>query len=161
MAGVSTPPAPSAHPSPTAPPIKLGRLRAIVLRTDGAFLLVASALAFSADIIGYTTGGGPLGAAFAGRPFTSVGMFEAHGTAFLLGLVLLYAARRPPAPAAAHLLAAGLHLLLGGFNLVFWQDAIMAGVEKLEIVVTTIHFAFLAAQIACAASSMRRQDETP
>jgi len=68
----------------------------------------------------------------------AVGMQEAHGLAFLFGLTLfIYAV--PDMRPSWHLLCAGIHILLGGSNLVYWHAAVEYGIVGSEIVVTAIH----------------------
>jgi hypothetical protein len=71
-----------------------------------------------------------------------------HGLAFILGLLLLRAARWEPA-ARLHLLGAGIHLLLGTSNLLFWAFIVAMDVVMAEIVITTIHFLLFGTQLVC------------
>jgi hypothetical protein len=89
------------------------------------------------DYVGYRTGQGPLGRMLHGNTL-AVGMQEAHGLAFLFGLALLIYAV-PDRRSSWHLLCAGVHLLLGGSNLMYWNGVVAYGVAGPEVVVTSIH----------------------
>src|SRR5690349_15270520 len=95
------------------------KLRKAVLYANGAFLAVMGGLFGAFDLLSYLFGGGPLGELYFNVPIT-VGLFEAHGLACILGLLLLRAARLQPS-AVWHLVGAGIHILLGSSNLIFWS----------------------------------------
>lgn len=78
--------------------------------------------------------------------FLAVGALEAHGLAFIVGLVLLVYALRTM-DATWHLVAAGVHILLGGSNLIFWSHFQELGIVNSEIVVTAIHWLFVIAHL--------------
>ncbi|MEZ4681521.1 MAG: hypothetical protein R2932_45645 [Caldilineaceae bacterium] len=99
------------------------------------------------DLWGYYLGGGPLGPILHNLLYT-IGFFEAHALACMLGLLLLRAQRVDPAP-VWHLVAATIHLLLGGANLLFWPLAVQWHVEGPEMVVTAIHGLLVIAQLIC------------
>ena len=122
-------------------------LRKTVLLLNGLFLAgMGSAFALF-DLWGYYLGGGPLGPIMHNLLYT-IGFFEAHALAGLLGLLLLRARRVDPAP-VWHLVAATIHLLLGSANLLFWPLAVQWQAERPEMVVTTIHGLFVIAQLIC------------
>lgn len=120
-------------------------LRRIVLYVNGAFLALMGGPFAIFDLLSYFWGTGPLGMLFHNVGNT-VGLFEAHGLAFILGLVLLRAARWEPV-ARWHLLGASSHLLLGTSNLIFWSFIVSMGVVTAEIVITSIHFLFFGLQL--------------
>ena len=98
------------------------------------------------DYLGYRTGEGPLGRMLYGNNL-AVGMQEAHGLAFLFGLTLfIYAV--PDTRRSWHLICAGIHILLGGSNLMYWSGVIKYGVVGPEVVVTSIHGLFVLLHIA-------------
>jgi hypothetical protein len=123
------------------------KLRKAVLYINGAFLAIMGGLFGVFDLLSYLYGGGPLGELYYNVPMT-VGLFEAHGLAFILGLLLLRAARSQPS-GAWHLVGAGIHILLGSSNLIFWSLFLIWDVVTAEIVVTSIHWLLAAAQLIC------------
>ena len=128
-------------------------LRKALLYVNGTFLVLIGGPFAVFDLLSYFWGIGPLGTMFYNVPYT-VGLFEAHGLAFILGLLLLRAARWEPI-ARWHLLGAGIHLLLGTSNLLFWSFIIAMGVVTAEIVITSIHFLFCGLQLVCFAFARR------
>src|SRR5215217_5496999 len=82
------------------------KLRRAVLYVNGAFLTMMGGLFGVFDLLSYLFGGGPLGDLYY-NDHMAVGLFEAHGFAFILGLLLLRAARRKPT-AVWHLVGAGI-----------------------------------------------------
>ena len=115
----------------------LFKIRKNLLQANAIFLTLMGGVVGVLDYIGYRTGIGPLGPVLYDNS-AAVGMQEAHGLAFLLGLVLfIYAV--PDMRPSWHLLCAGIHLLLGGSNLIYWNGAVEYGIVGPEIVVTTIH----------------------
>ena len=93
------------------------KTRQYILRANALFLLIASAGGFIADIVAVNTLAGPMGRVIADAPHSAIGLIEAHGLAFILGVLLW----RAEPSRAWHLTAAAIHLLLGTANLVFWQ----------------------------------------
>ena len=118
-----------------------------VLRLDGAFLLIVGLLAMALELRGHFLGSGPL-AHLAGSPFT-IGGFEAHGLAAILGVQLLVHARDPQ-PRPWHGLGLAVHLLLGGANLAFWPSFAAQGLLAMGVVTTACHAAFAAAHATLA-----------
>ena len=115
----------------------LSRFRKNLLQINAGFLVLMGGIVTVADYVGYRTGHGPLGPMLHDNA-AAVGMQEAHGLAFLFGLVLfIYAV--PDLRPSWHLLCTGIHILLGGSNLVYWSGAVEYGIVGPEIVVTTIH----------------------
>lgn len=123
-----------------------GRVRKTLLLMDGLFLTGMGGAFAIFDLWSYFLGGGPIGQLLYNLPYT-VGFFEAHGLAFILGLLLLRARREDPAR-LWHLVGAGIHLLLGSANLLFWPLAVQWDAEAPEMVVTTIHGLFVVVQLA-------------
>jgi hypothetical protein len=122
-------------------------LRKAVLYVNGAFLALMGGLFGIFDLLSYWFGSGPLGELYFNVPMT-VGLFEAHGLALILGLLLLRAARSQPS-AIWHLVGAGIHILLGSSNLIFWSLFLIWDVVTAEIVVTSIHWLLAAVQLVC------------
>jgi len=73
---------------------------------------------------------------------------EAHGLALLIGLLFLRIAAPNPQP-HWHLFADGVHFLLGGANLLFWDSFVQFGLVAPAIVATLFHGVFLIAQGYC------------
>lgn len=123
------------------------KLRKTVLLLNGLFLTGMGGAFAVFDLWSYYLGGGPLGPILHNLLYT-IGFFEAHGLACILGLLLLRARWVDPAP-VWHLVGATIHLLLGSANLLFWPLAVQWQAEGPELVVTTIHGLFVVAQLIC------------
>lgn len=117
-----------------------------VLRLDAVFLMLAGSLAMMAETAGHFFGVGPF-AADLGSAHT-IGGFEAHGFAILIGALLLRGAglaeRR-----LWHRVGGVTHLFLGSANLLFWtsfaqQDMLAAGYAT-----TSLHVVLVAAHATC------------
>src|SRR5262245_58604800 len=100
--------------SPASDSTATGR---IILRADALFLLIASAWGFCSDISGTFYFPCPVSAMIADAPHAGIGFTEAHGLAFILGVLLW----RAPPIRMWHLTGAAIHILLGSANLAFWQ----------------------------------------
>ena len=132
---------------PITQPTSSLRLRKAVLYANGTFLTLMGGFFAIFDLLSYFFGAGPLGQ-MVYQEGLAVGLFEAHGLAFIFGLLLLRAARYEPRP-LWHLTGAGVHLLLGTSNLLFWAFVIEQNAVGAEIVVTSIHWLFVVAQLFC------------
>ena len=122
-------------------------MRRFVLYVNGAFLAIMGGLFAVFDLLSYRLDGGPLGQLYYNDPMT-VGLFEAHGLAFILGLLLLRAARSEP-NAVWHGVGAAIHMVLGTSNLIFWSLFLIWDVVTAEIVVTSIHGLLTVTQLIC------------
>jgi hypothetical protein len=122
-------------------------LRKVVLYGNGTFLTLMGGPFVIFDLLSYFWGRGPLGTMFYQIGYT-IGIVEAHGLAFILGLLLLRAARWEPI-ALWHLVGAGIHLLLGTNNLLFWAFVVTMDIVAAEIVVTSLHGLLVAVQLFC------------
>lgn len=117
----------------------------LLLQINGAFLMFMGGAAAVADAVGYLVGRGPMAPILFRAPL-AISSFEAHLLAALLGSVLWSGA------AAAerqryHRLAAAIHIVLGGSNLLFFERAFGAIDARLfGVLITTCHFAFVLAQ---------------
>ncbi len=121
---------------------KVENFRKTLFRINAGFLVLMGGVVSILDYLGYRTGAGPLGRMLHGSDL-AVGMQEAHGLAFLFGLTLfIYVV--PDKRPSWHLLCAGIHILLGGSNLIYWNGAVEYGIVGPEIVVTAIHGLFVA-----------------
>jgi hypothetical protein len=123
------------------------------LRADGAFLCLVGAAAMAADAAGHFLGLGPL-AGMRGSPH-SIGGFEAHGLAIVIG-VLLWRAASAPAP-SWHGVGLVVHLLLGGSNLLFWSSFVHLDAVATGVVTTACHGLFVLAQATCLWTGPRPQ----
>jgi len=80
-------------------------------------------------------------------PYT-IGFFEAHGLAFLIGLLFL--SMTIPRPHKHwHLFAVGVHALLGIANLLFWGSFIYFGLTTPGLIATLLHVGFIILQGYC------------
>jgi hypothetical protein len=121
------------------------RARQTLMRANGAFLALVGGPQMSFELLSYYAGNGPLGQIFAGSHYT-IGWVEAHGLAFLIGLLLIFGASADP-KRFWHAFATCVHLLLGGANLLFWQSFVFWERVPMGIGATAIHGLFLVAQL--------------
>ena len=121
-------------------------IRTAILRADAVFLLAASAGGFTSDILGAFFGRGPVAPILAGAPHAAIGLVEAHGLAFIIGVLLW----RATVTRAWHITAAAVHVLLGTANLVFWQVFIDGEMLVVGYVTTALHWLFVALQLTAA-----------
>ncbi|TAJ25099.1 MAG: hypothetical protein EPO67_21840 [Reyranella sp.] len=122
------------------------RPRRLLLAANAVFLLVASAGGFVADLVGAFTGAGPQGAVLRAVPDAAIGFVEAHGLAFILGVLLW----RAEPVRSWHLTAFAIHVLLGTSNLVFWQLFITGNMLVVGYVTTILHVMFASLQLGAA-----------
>lgn len=121
-------------------------IRRMILRANAIFLLAASAGGFASDIRGIFLGLGPVARLVADAPHAGIGFIEAHGLAFILGILLW----RAEPSRAWHLTAAAIHLLLGISNVVFWQIFSAADMMTVGYVTTALHALFVTLQLSAA-----------
>jgi len=122
----------------------------LLLRANATSLLAASTGGFLSDVRGIFFGLGPVGRVVAQAPDAGLGFIEAHGLAFILGILLW---RAQPSP-GWHLTAAAIHTLLGTANLVFWQLFITADMLTVGYVTTALHGLFVALQLYAANAAL-------
>jgi len=116
-----------------------------LFRLNAGFLVLVGGISSIMDYIGFRTGAGPFGDMLKGN-FLAIGALEAHGLAFIVGLVLfIYALRSMDT--SWHLVGAGVHILLGGSNLIFWSYFQEIGILNQEVVITAIHGLFVFAHL--------------
>ena len=127
-------------------------IRRVILRANAAFLLAASAGGFAGDVRGIFLGLGPIARVVADAPYAGIGFIEAHGLAFILGILMW----RAEPSRAWHLTAAAIHLLLGTANLIFWQFFIASDMLMVGYVTTALHGLFIVLQIAAAVAAGRQ-----
>lgn len=116
------------------------------LRLDGAFLLLAGSAAMLAEILGHFFGMGPL-AAIRGSPHT-IGGFEAHGLAVIIGVLLIRSATLSDRK-MWHVVGLTTHVFLGASNLLFWSSFIHHGMVGAGVVTTLLHCVWVIAHAAC------------
>ncbi len=100
----------------------LMNFRKNLFRINAGFLLLMGGVTAILDYIGFRTGAGPMGRMLYGNSL-AVGVQEAHGLAFLFGLVIFVYAIPDMRP-SWHLVVAGIHILLGASNLLYWSGAV-------------------------------------
>jgi hypothetical protein len=124
-------------------------IRTWLLRANAIFLLVAASGGLAADISGSFFALGPQKDILAAAPHTGIGFIEAHGLAFILGVLLW----RAPPLRLWHLTAAAIHVLLGTANILFWPLFSVAGMLVVGYVTTALHWSFAAAELYAASVS--------
>lgn len=98
------------------------------------------------ETLGHFLGTGPL-ASTVESPHT-IGGFEAHGLAALIGVLLVRAADHPERR-LWHVVGLSTHLFLGGANLLFWNSFVFQDLVPVGIVTTALHGVFVVAHGAC------------
>lgn len=122
-----------------------------LLQINAAFLMFMGSAAAAADAIGHFWGRGPLAQAMFRAPL-AISSFEAHLLAVLLGSVLWIGARQAER-SRFHGLAAAIHIVLGGSNLLFFERAFGSlDMRPFGVVITACHVAFVLAQTVAALS---------
>jgi hypothetical protein len=120
--------------------------RRLLLRANAIFLLVAAAGGLRSDILGIFFDTGHVAPVVASAPHAGIGFVEAHGLAFIIGVLLW----RAEPLRSWHLTGAAVHVLLGTANLVFWQIFIAADMLAVGYVTTSLHWTFATLQLASA-----------
>jgi len=120
--------------------------RIVLLRANAVFLLAASASGMINDLIGAFLLRGPIGLVVEKVPHAAIGFVEAHGLAFIIGVLLW----RAESLRLWHLTAGAVHVLLGTSNLVFWPLFAFADMMMVGFVTTALHGLFAVLQLAAA-----------
>ena len=128
-------------------------LHKALLIADAIFLVVASTGGMIADLAGAFLGVGPQRSVLGPAPYAAIGFVEAHGLAFIIGVLLW----RAEPLRSWHLTAAAVHVLLGTSNLVFWQLFIATDMLAMGWLTTALHWLFVALQLAAAVSTDSRR----
>ena len=115
------------------------------------FLTLIGGIQVVFEFAAYYRGAGPYGDLFKGSPYV-IGWVEAHGFAFLIGVLLLAVARKDPRR-FWHAFAGAVHVLLGGANIVFWASFSAFGMVPMGVVATVAHVVFV---VLHAAALVRR-----
>lgn len=114
--------------------------RKLILRINGAALMVASLGGFiSMDVFGIFFGIGPAASLLKGQEFIGIGGFEAHGLAFILGVLLFKA----EAKRSWHITAVAIHSLLGIANVLMWGIFISVNSLQMGYITTAMHCIFV------------------
>jgi hypothetical protein len=135
----------TAHPQSNTNQRFMRTARSILMRTNGAFLALVGGTQVIFELLSHFFGVGPWGRIFAGSHYT-IGFLEAHGLAFLIGLLLIFVAATDT-KRFWHIFAACVHLLLGGANLLFWSSFVYWGLVPMGAIATAFHGLFLVAQL--------------
>src|ERR1700759_418299 len=96
-----------------------------LLLANGVFLVVVGGTQVIFELLAYFGGVGPYDNIFDGSPY-AIGWVEAHGLAFIIGVLLITVAARD-LRRFWHVLGAVVHTLLGTANLVFWDSFVVFG----------------------------------
>jgi hypothetical protein len=123
----------------------LHNARKTLMRANGAFLALVGGTQVIFELLSHFFGVGPWGRIFAGSHYT-IGFLEAHGLAFLIGLLLIGVAAANP-KRFWHGFAASVHALVGGANLLFWSSFVYWGLVPMGAIATLFHGLFLVAQL--------------
>ena len=101
------------------------------------------------DVLGIFYAQGPVASVIASAPHAGIGLVEAHGLAFIIGMLLW----RAEPVRAWHLTAAAVHILLGSANLVFWQVFVAGDMLVVGYVTTLLHGLFTVLQLLAATTA--------
>jgi hypothetical protein len=118
-----------------------------VLKLNAAFLTLIGSLQMVFELLSHFGGLGPLSDRFIESPYT-IGFFEAHGLAVLMGLLLWRASAHPEK--FWYQFAVVVHILLGGANLLFWNSFVQLDIVLPGIVATVFHGVFIFLEAYCA-----------
>jgi hypothetical protein len=124
--------------------------RMALLKLDAGFLLLAGTVQLILETSSHFFQLGPFRQVFNNSPYT-IGFFEAHGLAVLIGFLLFTRAFNVP-DLFWHKFAMAVHMLLGGANLLFWNSFTYFGLIPAGAITTLLHGFFAIAQIVCFAS---------
>lgn len=122
----------------------MNRQNVTLLLINGVVLGAVALLHFCLDLVAYAWGWGPTGPALHGN-LDAIGYTEAHGLAAILSLVLI--ARRNDGIASWHGVAAGIHLLLGACNVIFWPLFELWGLVPMGVAATAMHAIFFTLEL--------------
>jgi hypothetical protein len=130
------------------------KARRTLMRADGSFLALVGGAQMIFELLSHFFGVGPWGRIFTASHYT-IGFLEAHGLAFLIGVLLIGLAASDQ-KRYWHGFAACVHVLLGGANLLFWSSFAAWGLVPAGVVATVIHGLFLVAQLVVYARTSTR-----
>jgi hypothetical protein len=131
------------------------RARRTVLLADGLFLALVGGVQIIQELLAHYAGAGAYADIFADSPYT-LGWFEAHGLAVLVGLLFLTIATRD-LRRFWHTFGLAVHVLLGGANLLFWASFTAFDAIPMGILATAAHVLFVVAHAVCVARTVDRK----
>jgi len=120
--------------------------RKLLFRANAIYLMAAAAGGLWSDILGVFFARGHVAPVIASAPYAAIGFVEAHGLAFIIGVLLW----RAEPLRSWHITAAAVHVLLGTANLVFWQLFVAADMLAVGYITTSLHWLFVALQLSAA-----------
>ncbi len=132
----------------------MGPARRRLIIANGVFLVVVGGVQVVLELLSHYAGIGPYADVFDDSPYT-IGWVEAHGLAFIFGVLLLTVAARD-GRRFWHVMAASVHTLLGTANLLFWDSFIVFGMVPMGIAATVVHGALVVAQVSAFVASRER-----
>ncbi len=119
----------------------------VVLKANAIFLMLIGSLQVIFELLSHFKGIGPLADRFIGSPYT-IGFFEAHGLAVLMGVLLWRASADPQK--FWHGFAVVVHIFLGIANLLFWNSFVQLDFVTPGTVATVFHGVFVVSESYCA-----------
>lgn len=123
------------------------KFRRTILVFNALFLGLTGFAQMIFEAFSHFCGIGPLGKIFTDMPYT-IGFFETHGLAVLVGAIMFHASLGKP-ERFWHLFSVGVQLLLGGANLMFWDSFIRLDFVIPGRVATVFHGIFIPVHTAC------------
>ncbi|UOG29934.1 hypothetical protein [Leptospira noguchii] len=118
--------------------------RRLILQINGVVLMIASLGGFILmDVLGIFFGVGPAASLLKGQEFIGIGGFEAHGLAFILGVLLFKAEPKR----SWHITAMAIHGLLGIANILMWGIFIAVNSLQMGYITTAMHCIFVLLQL--------------
>ncbi|UOG41008.1 hypothetical protein [Leptospira noguchii] len=118
--------------------------RRLILQINGVVLMIASLGGFILmDVLGIFFGVGPAASLLKGQEFIGIGGFEAHGLAFILGVLLFKAEPKR----FWHITAMAIHGLLGIANILMWGIFIAVNSLQMGYITTAMHCIFVLLQL--------------
>ena len=133
------------------------RFRRSILILNALFLGLTGLAQMIFELLSHYRRLGPLGEIFTDSAYT-IGFFEAHGFAVLTGWLVFWVVLQDMKP-YWHLYLAGVALLLGGSNLIFWDSFAKVGLVTAGYIATAFHILFFIIQTFCYLKS-RQPDGT-
>jgi hypothetical protein len=135
-----------------------------LLRANAVFLMAFGTLGLVIfDIPGIWFSVGPATSVLGGARQAGIGFVEAHGMAFIIGVLFWRSSRISPQK-QWHGIACAVHALLGSANLLFWPVFVDGGVLWLGYVTTLAHLVLASlhsvALAARAPSQIRTQEHS-
>lgn len=130
---------------------EMSRQNSRLLLINGLILGAVALVSFNLDLLGYFYGLGMTGPALHGN-LDAIAYTEAHGLAAIVSLLLVL--RRHDGWIGWHAVAAGMHLLLGLCNLVFFEVFVTWELVGLGVAATALHIVFFTLQTVALARAL-------